>query len=60
MVPQIVMPYAYFISGVGFVSNFGSIFSFLFGGLLMLLACVIWLRKLESPHNKSHNSTKQT
>ena len=55
---QIVMPYASFICGIGFVSDLDSTFSFLIGSLLMLLACVIWLRRLEPCHNKSHDSVK--
>jgi hypothetical protein len=60
MVQHIVMPYAYFICGVGFVSNFDCLFTFLLGDLLMLLSCLIWLKRQEPPHSKSYDSAKQT
>jgi hypothetical protein len=51
--------WVYFVGGLGFLSNFGSVLSYLFGSLLMLVACLTWLRQLEHQHNKSSDTIKQ-
>ena len=60
MLKRTVIPYVYFISGLGFLSYFGSELSFLLGSLLVLVACLMWLRRLEHRHNKLSDSTTQS
>ena len=41
------LPFVYAFSGMGLASNFDSLLSFYSGILLIFVACLIWIRRLE-------------
>jgi len=47
MILRNVQPLVYLISGLGMTCNFNSSLCFYSGILLMLIACLIWERRLE-------------
>jgi hypothetical protein len=49
-------PYIFFICGLGGASDYDSALSFYSGILLMLVACLIWIKQLEIPDNHSKSS----
>jgi hypothetical protein len=56
MTTKKVFPYIYFICGLASACDYDSALSFYPGILLMLVACLIWIRQLESPDNHSGSS----
>ena len=44
------LPSLYFCSGLGMICNIDSTLCFFLGSLLMLFACIIWIKRVESQH----------
>lgn len=57
MIQRNVIPYVCFFCGLGAASNFDSAVSFYSGSLLMLLACMAWLKQLDRQYVRSRDST---
>jgi hypothetical protein len=43
-----ILPFVYFMGGLGLTCNFNSSLCFHSGNVFTLLACLIWARRLES------------
>lgn len=53
------IPYVYSICGLGLVCNFESLLSYCSGILLMLVACLIWMRRQEGMQTQSSDTNKE-
>jgi hypothetical protein len=50
------LPYVFATSGLGMACNIDSLLSFHSGILLLLIACLIWIRQLEYRHELNRNA----
>ena len=52
------LPVIYAFSGMGLASNFESLLSFYCGILLIFVACLIWMRRLEYRENLTRHAKR--
>jgi hypothetical protein len=54
-----VLPGLYFCSGLAITFNIDSALGYFSGNSLMLIACMIWLKRAESRHHHLSSETKK-